>query len=122
MKTLALTTALVAALSAPAAFASDSLALSLGVEPGQFTTVELIQLRTAMENQDTAQVRFLLNGGAAGPVDGAIAYQARIRQAIEDQDAAALRYLQNSGTEVISTQSYGQSERAQEIFAQLAAE
>lgn len=122
MKTLALTTALVAALSAPAAFASDSLAASVGVAPGQFTTAELIQLRTAMENHDTAQVRFLLNGGAPGPVDGAIAYQARVRQAIEDQDVAALRFLQNGGSEVISTQSYGMNERAQAIFAELAEE
>ena len=119
MKPIALTAALVAALSAPAAFASDSLAASIGVAPGQYTTAELIQLRTALEDNDTAQVRFLMNGGAPGPVDGSIAYQARIRQAIEDQDSAELRYLLNTGSEVISTQSFGQNDRAAAIFARL---
>lgn len=120
MKTLAITASLVAALSAPA-FANDTLAASVGVAPGQYSTAELIQLRDAMEDNDQAQVAFVLGGGA-GPVDASIAYEARLRQAEEDGDHAMLAYLRNSGSEVISTQSYGQNDVAARIFAELAAE
>lgn len=121
MKTLALTTAIAAALAAPAAYASDSLARSLGVEPDRFTTAELIELRTAMEDQNTVYVNYLLDGGA-GPVDSSIALEFRTRQAVEDQDWIELRHLQSGGAEVISTQSFGHNERAQAIFERLAAE
>ena len=119
MKTLALTTALVAALAAPAAFASDSLARSLGVEPGAYTTAELIQLRQAMEENNQPIVHFILNGGS-NPTDASVAYEARLRHAIEDQDTNIVAYLLNSGSEVISTQSFGHNEVAQRIFAELA--
>jgi len=121
MKTLALTAAIITAISAPAAFASESLARSVGVEPGRFTTAELIQLQTAMEENDTAYVDFLLNG-EANPVDASVAYDARLRLAIEDQDTSYEAFLRNSGSEVISTQSFGHNRRAEAIFARINAE
>lgn len=121
MKTIALTTALVTALAAPAAFASDNLAGSLGVEPGAYSTSELVRLSQAMSDNDHAEVAFILNGGA-GPVDASVAFDARVRQAQEDDDHAIAAYLSNSGTEVISTQSFGHNEVAARIFAQLAEE
>jgi hypothetical protein len=119
MKTLAITASLVAALSAPA-FANDNLAASVGVEPGLYTVAELIQLRDALEGNDQVEAAFILNGNA-NPVDGAVAYEARLRQAEEDGDYAIAAYLRNSGSEVISTQSFGQNDVAARIFAELAA-
>lgn len=118
MKTIALATALTAALAAPAAFASDSLARSLNVEPGAYTTAELIQLRQAIEDQDRTYVAFILNGGS-NPTDASVAYDARLRQAIEDQDRTYEAFLRNGGSEVISTQSFGQNDVAARIFAEL---
>ena len=121
MKTLALTTAIAATLAAPAALASDSLAQSMGVEPGQYTTAELIQLRNAMEENDAARVNFILSGDA-NPVDAEVIYNARLEQAIAHDDLVTVNYLRNRGPEVISTQSVGQNERAREIFARIDAE
>lgn len=121
MKTLALATALTAVLAAPAAFASDSLAASLGVEPGTYSTSELVRLSQALSDNDHAEVAFILNGGA-GPVDASVAFDARVRQAQDDDEHAIAAYLTNSGTEVISTQSFGQNDVAARIFAQLAEE
>ena len=121
MKTIALATALVTALAAPAAFASDSLAASLGVEPGIYSTAELVQLSQALSDNDHVEVAFILNGGA-GPVDASVAFDARVRQVQEDDEHAIAAYLGNSGTEVISTQSFGHNDVAASIFAQLAEE
>ena len=118
MKTIALATALTAALAAPAAFASDSLARSLNVEPGLYTTAELIQLRHAIEDQDQTYVNFILNGGA-NPTDASVAFNATLRQAIEDQDTVYEAFLRNGGSEVISTQSFGHNEVATRIFAEI---
>lgn len=121
MKTIALTTALVAALAAPAAFASDSLAASLGVEADTYSTAELVQLSQALSDNDHAEVAFILNGGA-GPVDASVAFDARLRAAAEDDEHAIVANLRDSGTEVISTQSFGHNDAAARIFAQLAEE
>ncbi|MFO7920580.1 hypothetical protein DZD18_01710 [Rhodobacteraceae bacterium W635] len=121
MKTLALTTALVVALSAPAAFASASLARSLDVEPGQLSTVELIQLRNAVEDNDTNYVNFLLNS-SSNPVEASVAFDARLRSAIEDQDTNYEAFLRSGGREVISTQGTGHSLQAQAIFDRIRAE
>ena len=118
MKTIALATALTAVLAAPAAFASDNLALSLGVEPGQFTTAELIQLRRAIEDQDTVYEAFLRNGGS-NPTDASVAYNARLNQAVADDDTVYEAFLRNNGSEVISTQSFGHNDVAQAIFARI---
>ncbi|WP_375550440.1 hypothetical protein [Rhodophyticola porphyridii] len=62
MTRIALTTALALSLAAPA-FANDQLAASLGVDAGDYSVAELIQLRSALENDDHSHVAFLLNGG-----------------------------------------------------------
>lgn len=121
MKTLAIITALAAALAAPAAFASDSLARSLNVEPGRFSTGQLIRLHTAYEDQDTNYVNFLLNSGS-NPVAASVAYDARLRQAIEDQDTHFISFLRSGGPELVSTQGSGHSAQAQAIFARIRAE
>ncbi|WP_138468148.1 hypothetical protein [Poseidonocella sp. HB161398] len=56
--------ALAASSAGFAAQASDQLATSLGVEPGQYTTAELAQIRSAVEKGDSTRVAFLLNGGS----------------------------------------------------------
>ena len=53
MNRIALTTALVLSMAAPA-FASDQLAKQLNVDPGVYTTAELVSLRNAIENDDHA--------------------------------------------------------------------
>ncbi len=125
MKTIALASVLVAAVAAPS-FASDSLARSLNVEPGVYSTAQLIQLRDAVENQDTAYIDFILSGAANGSAfsvnaDAEVAeFRARVAQESDEfQLAAAIR---NAGNEVISTQSFGHNDRASAIFAQLAIE
>ncbi len=58
MKTLALTTALALAVSAPA-IAQTQLERSVGAAPGQYTTAQLFQLRVAQENSgNEARVYF----------------------------------------------------------------
>ena len=121
MKTIAFASAIAAALAAPAAFASDSLAVSLGVEPGAYTTSELVRLSQALSDNNHAEVDFILNGGA-GPVDASVAFDARVRQVQEDDEHIIAAYLANSGTEVISTQSFGHNDVAARIFAELAEE
>jgi hypothetical protein len=63
MKNLFLTTAVALSLAAPA-FASDQLALSLGVEPGVYTTAELADLSRAYEENDQTRINFILSGGS----------------------------------------------------------
>lgn len=58
--TAAAAIALLAGAAAPA-FASDQLALSLGVEPGAYTTAQLIDLRAAREDRDQAKVNYILS-------------------------------------------------------------
>ena len=121
MKTLALTTAIAATLAAPAAFASEDLAQSMGVATGQYTTAQLIELRNAIEENDASRVNFILNGHT-NPVNAASIYNARLEQAIADEDYATVNYLRNAGPEAISTQGAGHSETAQDIFARISAE
>jgi len=61
MKRFALTTAILLGLTAPA-LASDQLARSLGVEPGTYSTAELIGLRTALEESDAQRANAILSG------------------------------------------------------------
>jgi hypothetical protein len=63
MKTQILSTALVLTLAAPA-FANDQLAQSLGVEPGAYTTAQLVDLDRAYEENDETRVNFILSGGS----------------------------------------------------------
>ncbi len=143
MKTLALTTALIASLAVPA-FASDSLARSLGVAPGAYSTGELIRLRQAIDDGDEIYEAFLRNGGSETVstqsfggnfghdalarslgVDGAdytTSQLIRLRQAVEDEDEAYEAFLRNGGNEVVSSQSFGHTNRAAEIFARFVIE
>ncbi len=47
---------------AAAANASDQLAASLGVAPGQYTTAQLVQLKAALDDGDSERVAFIANG------------------------------------------------------------
>ena len=64
-KTLFAALSLALASTAFTASANSQLAASLGVEPGLYTTAELIQLKDARENDDLAQARFIENRVAA---------------------------------------------------------
>lgn len=73
MKTLALTTALSLAIAAPA-FANDQLAASLGVDGSLYTTAQLVELRSAMEDGDQTRVDYIRssaqNGGTLSTKSG----------------------------------------------------
>ena len=58
-------TALAAALAGPA-FASDSLARSVGVEPGQYTTAQLVALKNAKADDDHSRIRRIMAEAQAG--------------------------------------------------------
>ena len=95
MKRIVLTSALLAALAAPA-FASTQLELSLGVEPGVYSTAELIDLRRAVENDDKARINFILSGGPSGSVSQNVAsVEASIERAIEEGDYRQAAFLQD---------------------------
>jgi hypothetical protein len=64
-------TALAAALAGPA-FASDSLARSVGVEPGQFTNAQLVALKSAHADDDHSRIRQIMAEAQAGGFSGAI--------------------------------------------------
>lgn len=122
MKTLTLAAALAATLAAPAAFANDQLAASVGAAPGQFTVSELIQLRDAIDSNDYDTERFIRSGAATNPVSAATVGAIQLGHALEDDDHDYARYLENGGSEVISTQSFGHNAVAAEIFERLAQE
>lgn len=63
-------TALAAALAGPA-FANDSLARSVGVEPGQFTTAQLVALKSAQADDDHSRIRQIMAEAEAGGFSGA---------------------------------------------------
>jgi hypothetical protein len=94
MKRFALSTALVAGLAAPA-IASDQLALTLGVEPGAYTTAELIELRRAMEEGDRTRINFILSGEASESTaaDRARALEAAALRAEEEGDYRQADFL-----------------------------
>ncbi|WP_172328194.1 hypothetical protein [Mangrovicoccus sp. HB161399] len=62
MKLLVIASAFVTAWAATAQ-AGDQLALSLGVEPGMYSTSELVSLMNAREDGDAQREKFILNGG-----------------------------------------------------------
>ena len=63
-------TALSAALAGPA-LASDSLARSVGVEPGQYTTAQLVALKSAQADDDHSRIRQIMAEARAGGFSGA---------------------------------------------------
>ena len=107
MKALILTTAIAISFAAPS-FASDQLARSLGVEPGQFTTAQLFALDRAHEDDDYNAARHILQGG--GNIRGVSAAGAQFaaQHAEEDDDGSVGRFVQGrGGREIVSTQSFG---------------
>lgn len=122
MKTILLSTAIILGIVAQAQ-ANDQLARSLGMEPGQYTSAELVQLSAAQADNNTALFNHLLeefNGTAAvsaqngGITDGhrqlaaslgvnatdfTMSELVQLRAAREDGDSSAERYIMsNSGT------------------------
>ena len=117
MKRIALTAALTFALAAPA-FANDQLAASLGVDAGDYTVAQLIQLRTAEENNDHVYANFLRNGGGNEVVStqsfgGQSGSDFLLRTLEEDDEHIQAAHIRNGGgAEVVSTQSFGPSSDA----------
>ncbi len=124
---LALTTALVLAAAAPA-FASNQLALSLGVEPGTATVQELAVLKSTIESSDNGNafafdgVKAKINGdvvstqsvagnsqlAASLGVTGTVGELAALKGAIEsadDNNIAADGIRARLAGDVVSTQS-----------------
>jgi hypothetical protein len=109
--------------------ASDQLAAAAGVEPGVYSTAQLIQMISALEEGDTAAYRFVRDGGgevvssqspfgdaqprnaqlaaAAGVEPGAYstAELARMIAALEENDSQTYRFVRDGGAEVVSSQS-----------------
>ena len=138
MKTLVLSAAIFVGYAVQAS-ASDQLALSLGVEPGAYSLNELAQLKAAMDSDDQARIRAILNGSEAistqslgitpghqqlaasidvDPNDFSTAEIVAIRAAIEDDDATRARFLMN-GDAVVSTRSFGFSAGHEQIARSL---
>ncbi|MFD0979038.1 hypothetical protein [Tropicimonas aquimaris] len=119
MKRFALTTAIALAIASPV-LASDQLAASAGVEPGVYTTNELITLIAAKEKGDWTVVNAILDGNltdnsgddrtSAGHVQLAeslgvnpAAYATNelveLRRATEEQDQSRVNYLKDNGAD-----------------------
>ena len=111
MNRILLTTALALTLAGPA-LASDQLARSLGVEPGVYSTSELIALRSALENDEQAAARAILSRDVTkGAVDSpaqlaasvgvddsySLADVAALRSAESDDEQAAVNFIRESG-------------------------
>jgi hypothetical protein len=103
MNRIVLTTALALSLAAPA-FASDQLAQQLDVEPGVYTTAELVSLRSAIENDDHATANAILsNPGGFNDVDNATVQAINLRSAKQDDEHAAANFIRaNEGGETFS--------------------
>ncbi|WP_089230988.1 hypothetical protein [Tropicimonas sediminicola] len=119
MKRFALTTAIALAVASPV-LASDQLAAAAGVEPGVYTTNELVTLIAAQENGEWKVVDSILAGNltdtsaddrtAAGHVQLAeslgvnpAAYSTNelveLRKSIEEQDQTRVDYLKDNGSD-----------------------
>ncbi len=131
MNRILLTTALALTLTGPA-LASDQLALSLGVEPGVYSTAELISLRSALENDDRAAARAIAARSATkGAVDSPAQFSASVgldgaystatvaalRAAEADDERAAANHIRETGSisdsVTVSTKSGISAGRAQ---------
>ncbi len=114
--------------------ASDQLATSLGVQPGQYTTAELAQIRDAIEAGDSQRAAFLLSGDARGtesfgsdqlalslgvePGAFTAAELVALQSAVEDGDAQAQSFIA-SGTQRVSRNSADASAPADSQLARL---
>ncbi len=108
MNRIVLTTALVLSLAAPA-FASDQLAQQLNVEPGTYTTAELVALRSAIETDNHAAANAIRsNPGGFDNVDDATVQANALRSAEQDDEHATANFLRKTGgsdTFTVSTKS-----------------
>ncbi len=131
--------ALTAALTLPA-FANDAnLAASVGVEPGVYTTAELIQLAVALEGDDVITANHILGAGgetvssqgaAVGQGDRQLAASLGVEPgvystaeliqltvAMEENDMPTINRILSGGSETVSTQSSGASQGNQQLAA-----
>jgi hypothetical protein len=119
----------IAATVAGPVMASDQLARSANVEAGAYSTAQLIQMISALEEGDTAAYRFVRDGGgevvssqspfgdaqprnaqlaaAAGVEPGvySTAELMRMIAALEENDPQTYRFARDGGAEVVSSQS-----------------
>ncbi len=132
MKRFILTTAMTVALAVPAA-ANDQLAMSLGVEPGEYTLSELVQLQTAMEEGDQKKIDFIMAGGGTtvpesavspaqiqlatelnvDPANFSYAELVQLRQARLTGDIQEEGFILSGENDIISTQSFVSPGQAQ---------
>lgn len=131
MKTIALTTALLLGLAAPA-LASDQLARNIGVEPGVYSLSELARLKGAKDSKEAGESdRFaalkkmfdsevvstqsagvtaghaqLAGHAGVDPADYSVAEIVMLRSAVRDGDEARTRFV-TGGADSVSTQSGG---------------
>ncbi|MEM8555797.1 MAG: hypothetical protein AAGF71_13345 [Pseudomonadota bacterium] len=102
-KTTAILTAAAIALGS-AASANSQLADSLGVEPGVYSTVELVRLKNAIEDNNASEVAFILQRSAeatraANFADsGSDVSALRLRRAMEDNNTAEVNFILDGGS------------------------
>ena len=105
MTRIALTAALTLALAAPAV-ASPQLAASLGVDAGDYTVAQLIQLRDAREADEFITAGFIANGGAEVVSTQSFRTASSdfaLRVLEEGDDHIRANFVRNGGAEVVST-------------------
>lgn len=137
--------AIAAAMLATPALASDQLAAATGVEPGVYSTAELVQMVQALEENDAQAYRFVKErdaeivssqspSGEARPRNDQLAASAGVEpgiystaeltqmiSALEENDSHAYRFVRDGGSEVVSSQSPGSVRSANAGKNQLAA-
>ena len=140
MKTLVLSTTIAMSLGT-SAFATEQLARSLGVEPGTYTTAELVQMKFSAEDEDGKRLRTFVDrsmdivstqsvGISAGviqlaaslgvdPADYTLDELVQLHTADASDDRWRARSIINGGTELISTQSIDSVSGKQQLAANL---
>ena len=121
MTRIALTTALVLGLSAPA-FANEQLARSLGVDAGDYTTAQLVQLGNALSSDEHIVAKAITDGSAVVSTQsfGAPAADAAIARLFAEDDEKRIYNASGvaDGSAVVSTQSF-RSATADMLIARL---
>ncbi|WP_172330672.1 hypothetical protein [Mangrovicoccus sp. HB161399] len=111
---------------AATANASDQLARSIGVQPGLYSTSQLVQLREAIEDGDSARVAFIVDGPSAaadpsaqlatslGVAPGSLssADLAALKSAVEQNKANRIAAL-TAPREIVSRDAAAASENSQ---------
>ncbi len=103
VKAIALTATMIVA---SPAFAASQLERSLGVETGVYTALQLVELKSAFDNNDENRVKFILARGnqplmapveasASGPITST--EQQVISNAMDDHDYNRERFVRNGG-------------------------